>query len=604
MSTLNLMAIKKRKLKTVNKHNSESSISSRRRAKGSNKLPKKVNKKTILKKNKAVKAVKKFFSKKKLKKAKSADNKPRVKAKIKKIAKKPLKHKKTVKTKIKKAVIKISKAAPVARKEEKKSKPFLKKSILSKKRIKEDAAVPFSAESFFKAKIKVVGVGGGGGSIVSEIGRSLEKATFVIADTDARALKKKTGIKYFCFGQNLTHGLGTGVNVDLARQAAEQDKDKISGIFKDQDIIIFIASLGGGLGSGATKVFAEAAKTFGGITLGIFTLPFKFEGKNKTRIALKALKDLRSSLNVSITIPNEKIFKIIGNNTPITQAFSIVNKSLIEGLESLIDIIYNPGLINIDFADLRSILRGRGNLAFLNTIESSGKNRAEDIAKTILVNPLYQNNNFVAENILFNISGGQNLSMFEVEKISRDIAQLNPNAKIIFGISKDAKLKNKIKATLLMTGPGNGSAPVREPEVKPTEVKTVVKEKAEIKKEVIKPPVKEVIKKEDKDMDKPEKKKNKRPTVKKRSAGKKQKTEKKTAVTSIPIFNKNPEQEAVTVCERKFSEIDELTDSGKKTIRRNALEIKKAMEADEQKKQLQEKEWEIPAFLRRVKFKN
>lgn len=450
-----------------------------------------------------------------------------------------------------------------------------KKTIIAKKpEVEKEIEVPFSAQSFFRAKIKVMGVGGGGGSIVSEIGRSLEKATFVIADTDERALKKRAGIKYFCFGQNLTRGLGTGVNVELAKQAAEQDKEKIAGFFKDQDIIIFIASLGGGLGSGATKVFAETAKKFGGITVGIFTLPFKFEGKIKTRIAQKALKDLRSSLNVSITIPNEKIFKIIDTQTPITQAFSFVNKSLIESLESLIDIIYNPGLINIDFADLKAILRGKGNLAFLNTIESSGKNRAEDIAKRILSNPLYQNHNFTAENILFNISGGHNLSMFEVEKISKDIAQSNPKAKIIFGISKDNALKNKIKTTLLMTGPGLGQDTVKEKdqeqEIKLTEVK---KPAEKPKPSLVKPP----------------KKKKKIPPA-----------------TSIPIFDRNPQEETVSAIatEKKISALSDLADSGKKTIRRNALEIKKALEAEEQKKLLQEKEWEIPAFLRRVKFKS
>ena len=458
----------------------------------------------------------------------------------------------------------------------KKKKPKVKIKIRNAER---EVAVPFSAESFFRAKIKVVGVGGGGGSIVSEIGRSLEKATFVIADTDVRALKKKKGIKYFCFGQNLTHGLGTGVNVDMARQAAEQDKDKISGIFKEQDIIIFIASLGGGLGSGATKVFAEAAKSFGGITLGIFTMPFKFEGKTKTRIALRALKDLRSSLNVSITIPNERIFKIIDEKTPITQAFSIVNKSLIESLESLIDLIYSPGLINIDFADLKAILKGRGNLAFLNTIESSGRNRAEDIAEKIISNPLYQNNNFKAENILFNISGGQNLSMFEVEKISKDISQLNPSAKIIFGISKDAKLKNKIKATLLMTGPGNKSEAIKEEKIKPVEIKIPVKIPESL-------PVKFL-------------KENKKPKLKKNK-----KKVKPVPAISIPIFNKNPEVEVEAASgEKKFNSIAEIADSGKKAIRRNAIEVKKVLEAEEQKRQLQEKEWEIPTFLRRVKFK-
>ena len=155
------------------------------------------------------------------------------------------------------------------------------------------AVTEFPAEALFKARIKVIGIGGGGGSIVSEIGRSLEKAHFVVADTDIRALKKKSGIKYFWFGEEQTHGLGTGVNVDLARQAAEGAREKISANFKDQDIVIFIASLGGGLGSGATQVFAEAAREFGGITFGIFTMPFKFEGKNKLRIAQNALKSLR-----------------------------------------------------------------------------------------------------------------------------------------------------------------------------------------------------------------------------------------------------------------------------------------------------------------------
>lgn len=504
---------------------------------------------------------------------------------------------------VKKLKRKIAKKArPTKKKTVKTAKKFLrrkkkniKKAIRhkAKKVVQKPEATEFSSESLFKAKIKVIGVGGGGGSIVSEIGRSLEKATFVIADTDARALKKKSGIKYFGFGQNLTHGLGTGVNVELAKQAAEQDKDKISHIFKDQDIIIFVASLGGGLGSGATKVFVEAARDFGGVTVGIFTLPFKFEGKNKTRIALKALKDLRSSLNVSITIPNEKIFKIIGNDTPITQAFSVVNKSLIESLESLIDLIYNPGLINIDFADLRAILRGRGNSAFLNTIESSGKDRAEDIAKRILFNPLYQNNNFITENILFNISGGQNLSMYEVEKISNDISQLNPNAKIIFGISKDFKLKNKIKATLLMTGPRIKSASVKDKESAPVTEKPAkkVKKIAVVKKKHIK------------------KKPEKKPKInnkKKKTDNKKQevqKPEEDVEISSIPIFSKDPEIEPVSVGDKKLSVISDSTDSGKKAIRRNALDIKKALDAEEQKKQLQEKEWEIPAFLRRVKFK-
>ncbi len=452
----------------------------------------------------------------------------------------------------------------------KKSTPRFARIGESKKKIKksESPQETFSAQSLFRAKIKVIGVGGGGGSIVSEIGRSLKKATFVIADTDIRALKKRSGIKYFWFGQDLTHGLGTGVNVDLAKQAAELAKEKISSYFKDQDIVIFVASLGGGLGSGATQVFADAAREFGGITFGIFTMPFKFEGKNKQRIAQNALKALRRSLNVSLVIPNEKIFKVIDSSTPITTAFSTVNKSLIESLESLIDLIYNPGIINIDFADLRTILRGRGNSAFLNTIEESGKNRVEKICENIFKNPLLQSSGFEAERILFNISGAEGLSMFEVEKISSHIANLNPKAKIIFGISKNSKLKNKIKTTILMTGtPPGFHAEEKEP----------IKEEKPVRHNAAALGGKK-----------------KKETRLRQSSGeareKPQKNEVKP-VSFIPVF------------EVPVATVPIVEESAKKAIRRSGLEIKKAEELQEKKRIDQEKEWETPAFLRRIKIK-
>lgn len=432
----------------------------------------------------------------------------------------------------------------------KKAKKIVKKAkkILRIKRKEE-----FQAENLFRARIKVVGIGGGGGSIVSEIGKSLKKATFVIADTDMRAVKRKSGIKYFLFGQKITRGLGTGANPELAKQSALDEQEKIKGLFKDQDIVILIASLGGGVGSGATEIFAKMASFFGAITLGIFTLPFKFEGKNKGKIAMKALKELRKNLNVSVTIPNERIFKIIDQNTPITQAFSVVNKSLIESLESLIDLIYNPGLINIDFADLRTILRGKGSLAFLNTVEEAGKNRAEQISKKILFNPLYQNNNFTAEKILFNIAGPAGMSMFEVEKISRGILEVNPKAKIIFGISKNLKIKNKIRTTLLMTGT-----------CKEKENNTAIKEVA-VKKDI----------------------------------SKKEIAQKNNLEQSLAV--KAP---AIGFLDKKLSIVELPDKPAKKAIRRSAIDIKKAEEAEQNKRLAQEEEWEIPAFLRKVKFKS
>ncbi len=486
------------------------------------------------------------------------------------IAKKKLKIKNIAVKKIKKAK-KIVKKVKVAK---------IKKIALrrAKRQVAKNPIAEFPVESLFKAKIKVIGIGGGGGSIVSEIGRSLEKATFVIADTDIRALKKKSGIKYFWFGEELTHGLGTGVNVDLAKSAAEGAKEKLSVFFKDQDIIIFIASLGGGLGSGATQVFAEAAKEFGGITFGIFTTPFKFEGKNKYRIAQNALKSLRKSLNVSLVIPNEKIFKIIDADTAITDAFSIVNKSLIESLESLIDLIYNPGIINIDFADLRTILRGTGNTAFLNTIEESGKNRAEKICKKVLVNPLLQNSSFTAEKILFNIAGSENLSMFEVEKISSHIANLNPKAKIIFGISKNSKLKNKIKTTILMTG-----GQVLEEKAEPVKIPSVE-------------PVRGPLKKE-----KPKEPKAKKNKTKKHPKGFPSQKPVSGHPLGLPVFEAQATPVPI-VYQNKINIVEPISAQGKKTIRRSGLEIKKAEEQEEKKRLAQEKEWEIPAFLRKVKF--
>jgi len=438
----------------------------------------------------------------------------------------------------------------------------------------------FSPEALFKAKIKVIGIGGGGGSIVSEIGKSLEKATFLIADTDIRALKKRNGIKHFWFGEELTHGLGTGVNVELAENAASQVKEKFKEVFVGQDIVIFIACLGGGLGSGATQIFIDAAKEFNGITLGIFTLPFKFEGKNKSRIALNALKILRQSLNVSLVIPNEKIFKVIDENTPITEAFSMVNKNLTGSLESLIDLIYNPGIINIDFADLKAILRGKGNQAFLNTVEEFGKDRAEKTCEKAFINPLLQAHGFTADNILFNIAGSENLSMFEVEKISRHISELNPKAKIIFGISKNPKLKGKIKTTILMTGAGVDGA------------KEIISEKTQ-------PDTKNI---EPKTAPKKQNKKNHKPSIIKPKKPKKEKE-------GVPLNFPEPVQMEPSEALQNKIEIEDMdlalaTDISKRNVRRNGLDIKKAQEDEEKKRHDQEREWEIPAFLRRVKYKS
>jgi cell division protein FtsZ len=447
-------------------------------------------------------------------------------------------------------------------------KPNRKPRAVKKSRATVKSIQPLLERPIFKTRIKVIGIGGGGGSIVSEISRSLKKASFIVADTDIRAMKKKSGIKYFYFGQSQTHGLGTGMNPELAKEAAEKEKERISKLLEGQDIVILVASLGGGLGSGAAPIFAEISRNLNNVTLGIFTLPFRFEGKKKAKISQKALLNLKEHLNAVIPISNEKIFKIIDEKTSITEAFSLVNKNLIGSLESLIDLIYNPGLINIDFADLRTILKGRGMTAFLNTAEASGKNRADQTIDKILSNPLF-NSNIRAEKILFNIAGGSNLGMVEVEKISKAISDINPKAKIIFGISKNQKGKNRIKTTLLITGPSHSLA-----EPKPEE-KTQEQ------------PAKIAIKHSEKGKDKkiPPKRGKETPSAKiiKKKA-KKPGFNLPFVKTSIPIKVE--------------------TQPKKETIRRTALEVKKNQEIEGNKKLSQEAEWEIPAFLRRMKLKS
>ena len=293
-------------------------------------------------------------------------------------------------------------------------------------------------------------------------------------------------------------------------------------------------------------------------------MPFNFEGRYKSRIANQTLKQLSNSLNVSLVLSNERIFKMINANTPVIEAFSLVNKDLINSLESLIDLIYNPGIINIDFADLRSILNGRGNIAFLNTISVAGNNKLEKAGQEILHNPLYHNNNFTAEKILFNITGGSNLSMIEVDKISRIIGQQNPRAKIIFGISKNPKYKNKIKVTLLMVGlPTTKKLPVAK--------EKGVKKKIEKKRKIL-----------IKNKSTP---KNKEGVPMDNVVG--------SVLNTVPVTLANTIQQSVT----------ETSPTQKKTIRRTALEIKKAQELEEKEKSRQEKEWEIPAFLRFKKVK-
>ncbi len=398
-------------------------------------------------------------------------------------------------------------------------------------------------------KIKIVGVGGGGCSIVSEISINIKRVDFVAANTDKRSLKEiGNKAKVFQFGEKVTGGFGTGMNHELGREAATGDKEKIKKMLEGQDMCIFVSCLGGGTGAGSMPVFAKIAKDLGMITYGIFTLPFNFEGARKMEIALESLENVKEHLNAITVLPNENIFKIIDKKTPLKEALSVINRNLSESLEGLIETVYGPGLINIDFADLRTILEGRGKLAYLNTTEFDASKGVEEAIKRTVSSPFCSYGIEGAGSVLFNITGSGNLGLRDVSLISEGISALTgKNSKVIFGISQDRKSGDKVKITLLAVG-------CESDEIFPKGKKKVKK----IVKEVSDEPVK-----------------------------RKPKTKKKP-----------------TIKEELKKADDVLTEDDRKKridikVRRNALEAKKAVEEAEKEIIEDEDKWETPAFLRR-----
>jgi cell division protein FtsZ len=454
-------------------------------------------------------------------------------------------------------------------------------------------------ETVKKTKVRVIGIGGGGGSIVSEIASRVKKASFVVANTDLQALRSASRkAQRFQFGQELTQGLGTGMVAELGEMAAQNEKEKIKKILEDQDLLIIVACLGGGTASGATPTFAKISKKLGNITLGIFTLPFKFEGEKKMEIARASLEKLKPKLNAFSVIPNERIFQVIDKKTPLKTALSAINKSLAESLGGLIETIYQPGLINIDFADLKTILEGQGRAAYLNTVKvRKNTNSVQEIIEKVLNNPLYPYSVRGAKGVLLNIAGERDLELSEVNQISKTISELvNKEAKIIFGISQNKKYSDVIKTTLLATGcatkigvlqKGSGRAggpkKRRPKKKKKPEKKRRSKKKRRVKK-------KKIVEKTPLAEKKPRISKSKAKRVKKAKKAKPKKVKIKVQKETKKSKTSQPEVEKKKV---------EAPGSSEEKVRKNALQIKKEAEEAEQDLLEKEKLWETPAFLRR-----
>jgi len=303
-----------------------------------------------------------------------------------------------------------------------------------------------------KIKIKIIGIGGGASSILREMSSKLRKVKFLLVDTDKRSFRNLPAkIKKFSFGEKETRGWGTGMNVDIAKKAILEVEEKINKEIEKTDLVILISCLGGGVGSGVSQVFSQVLRKKKIISLGIFTLPFGFEGEKKMKMAKKSLEEIKPNLSGTIILPNEKILKRSNKKTALKKALSSINQILIKYLKDLINLISLPGLINIDFADIRSILKGRDQIVCFGRGSASGSNRVEEAIKSLFKNPFFICPDKL-KRILFNISSDKNLAIKEVEQIANEIFNLNSRARIIFGISQSPKKQNKIVINFLGIG--------------------------------------------------------------------------------------------------------------------------------------------------------
>ncbi|MCB9809921.1 cell division protein FtsZ [Candidatus Peribacteria bacterium] len=303
------------------------------------------------------------------------------------------------------------------------------------------------------ANIKVIGVGGGGNNAITRMVQSdMENVEFIAINTDAQALYHSPAATKIHIGREITKGLGAGANPETGRHAADESAEEIKEALKGADMVFITAGMGGGTGTGAAPVVASIARGLGALTVGIVTKPFSFEGQARQKKAHNGLEELKASVDTLITIPNDRILSIIDRKTPITDAFSVVDEVLRNGVQGIADLIQIHGLVNVDFADVRSVMKDAGT-ALMGIGYGAGETRATDAAKAAIESPLLEQSISGAKGILFNITGGADLSMYEVDEASRLITEnADPDANIIFGAVMNEDYTGEIKITVVATG--------------------------------------------------------------------------------------------------------------------------------------------------------
>ncbi|WP_341502933.1 cell division protein FtsZ [Gallaecimonas sp. GXIMD4217] len=327
-----------------------------------------------------------------------------------------------------------------------------------------------------EAVIKVIGVGGGGGNAVQHmVEQTIEGVEFIAANTDAQALKSSKAHVTVQLGANVTKGLGAGANPEIGRRSAEEDREQLREVLDGADMVFIAAGMGGGTGTGAAPVVAEIAKELGILTVAVVTKPFPFEGKKRMAYAQEGINYLEQNVDSLITIPNEKLLKVLGKSTSLLDAFKAANDVLLGAVKGIAELITHPGLINVDFADVRTVMSEMGK-AMMGSGIASGEDRAQEAAEAAISSPLLEDVDLAgAKGILVNITAGLDLTIEEFETVGAAVQGFaSENATVVVGTSIDPEMANEVRVTVVATGIGGEKAkpeitlvqPKREPEPK------------------------------------------------------------------------------------------------------------------------------------------
>ena len=321
------------------------------------------------------------------------------------------------------------------------------------------------------AVIKVIGVGGGGGNAVAHmLNANIEGVEFIVANTDAQAMTSCGSRTHLQLGGNVTKGLGAGANPEVGRQAALEDRERIEAMLEGADMVFITAGMGGGTGTGAAPVVAQLAKEKGILTVAVVTKPFPFEGRRRMQVALKGIEDLSQHVDSLITVPNEKLLSVLGREVTLLNAFKAANDVLQGAVQGIADLITAPGLINVDFADVRTVMSEMG-LAMMGSGTARGDDRAQAAAEAAIKNPLLEDVNLNgACGILVNVTAGPNLTMREFDEIGRIIHDFaSEDATVVIGTSLDPDMKDDVRVTVVATGLNRANASRSQPPIRMVE---------------------------------------------------------------------------------------------------------------------------------------